>query len=382
MPGFAAMIQVGTQKLNENNTKAAIGGFYSALRIDADNLGAWLQLSSIAQRHRSTKSSDKRFYQRIATSSAYNAYLLSRSQSKRAEALALLARGLQARKRARSALSAYKQSLSLREVPVERAAYAELLRTHGFRVLNHTVNSDNLSPRICVQFSEKLQSSPTDYANYLTIDRKAPQAIDVKGKQICIEGLTHGKTYQIGVREGLPSTIGENLQANVNLNIYIRDRKAAARFTGGNFVLPLSARRGIPIVTVNAKSADLKLYRIGERALSTLISDSKFLRQLQSYQIDYLMESLGEPVWDGTIEIKPDLNREVTTSIPIDRALPGRKPGVYLLTGAVSKSGRPVAMILPPNGLLFPISGLPLSVATAICASLPVHFRPQNLCQI
>ena len=337
--GFAAMIRVGNRKLTENNTKGAIGGFYTALRVDADNVGAWLQLSSVTLRHRSTKSSDKRFYQRIATSSAYNAYLLSRSQTKRAEALALLARGLQARNRSRAALTSYKQSLALREVPVERAAYAELLRTHGFRVLNHTVNSDNLSPRICVQFSEKLQSASTDYARYLTIDRKTPQAIDVKGKQICVEGLTHGKTYQIGVREGLPSSVGENLQTNVNLNIYIRDRKAAARFTGSNFVLPLSARRGIPIVTVNAKSADLKLYRIGERALSTLISDSKFLRQLQNYQIDYLMESLGGPIWNGAVDIKPDLNREVTTSIPIDEALPNRKPGVYLLTGEASKSG-------------------------------------------
>lgn len=336
--GFLSMIRVGNQNYN-TNTKTAIDGFYTALRIDADNVGAWLKLSAVTQSHISTKSSDKQFYQRMATSSAYNAYLLSRSQSKRAEALALLARGLRARNNTRPALTAFKQSLALREVPVERAAYSQLLSTHGFRVLNHTINSDNLSPRVCVQFSEKLQSSATDYTNYLTVNRKTPQAIDVKSKQICIEGLSHGKTYQIGLREGLPSTIGENLQTNVNLNIYIRDRKSAARFTGSNFVLPLSARRGIPIVTVNAISADLKLYRIGERALSTLISDSKFLRQLQNYQIDYLMESLGEPIWNGQVDITPDLNKEVTTSIPIDKALPTRKPGVYLLTAAASKSG-------------------------------------------
>ncbi len=337
--GYLSMISLGNLSLNANDTKKAISGYYTALRIDPDSVSAWLQLASTSLIHPSTKSKDKRFYRRIATSSAYNAYQLARARSKRAEALALLARGLEARTNYRPALIAFKQSLALRENPVERAAYAELLRTRGFRVLKHTVNSDNLSPRICVQFSEKLKSKETDYASYLTLDQKTPQAIDVQNKQICFQGLSHGKSYQIGLREGLPSSIGENLLTNVNLKIYVRDRKPSARFTGGNFVLPLSARRGIPIVTVNAKSADLKLYRIGERALSSLIGRSKFLRQLESYQIDYLINSLGEPVWNGKVDIKPDLNREVTTSIPIDKALPSRKPGVYLLTGEASQGG-------------------------------------------
>ncbi|MGO7859916.1 hypothetical protein ACC693_39300, partial [Rhizobium ruizarguesonis] len=36
------------------------------------------------------------------------------------------------------------------------------------------------------------------------------------------------------------------------------------RFTGDSFVLPSTARRGIPIVSVNITSANLKLYRIGD----------------------------------------------------------------------------------------------------------------------
>src|SRR5690606_13105498 len=41
---------------------------------------------------------------------------------------------------------------------------------------------------------------------------------------------------------------------------------------------------------------------------------------------------LGQPVWEGQIEISPDLNKEVVTSFPVDEALPEREPGVYVLS--------------------------------------------------
>ena len=41
---------------------------------------------------------------------------------------------------------------------------------------------------------------------------------------------------------------------------------------------------------------------------------------------------LGEPVWEGELAIANELNKEVTTSFPVDEALPNRKPGVYVLT--------------------------------------------------
>ena len=48
---------------------------------------------------------------------------------------------------------------------------------------------------------------------------------------------------------------------------------------------------------------------------------------------------MGEPVWEGELDIANELNKEVTTSFPVDEALPNRKPGVYVLTAAAE--GRP-----------------------------------------
>ena len=115
-------------------------------------------------------------------------------------------------------------------------------------------------------------------------------------------------------------------------SIYIQDRAPSARFTGDSFVLPATARHGIPVVTVNLDVADMKLFRIGDRSLAQLLSGYQFLRQLDGYDISSIADQMGTPVWEGKLEIANDLNKEVTTSFPIDEALPDRKPGVYVLT--------------------------------------------------
>jgi uncharacterized protein YfaS (alpha-2-macroglobulin family) len=76
----------------------------------------------------------------------------------------------------------------------------------------------------------------------------------------------------------------------------------------------------------------MKLYRIGDRSLAQLLSGYQFLKQLDGYDISSIADQMGAPVWEGKLDIVNDLNKEVTTSFPIDQALPDRKPGVYVLT--------------------------------------------------
>jgi uncharacterized protein YfaS (alpha-2-macroglobulin family) len=120
----------------------------------------------------------------------------------------------------------------------------------------------------------------------------------------------------------------------VSLDVYVKDRAPMVRFTGDSFVLPSTARRGIPIVSVNTESAKLKLYRIGDRNISSLLTSSQFLTQIDGYSEERIKDESGELVWQGSIEIETELNKEVVTSFPVDEALPQRKPGVYVLTAS------------------------------------------------
>src|SRR5690606_7288191 len=144
--------------------------------------------------------------------------------------------------------------------------------------------------------------------------------------------------YKLSLRRGLPSSVDEPLPTQIDLDVYIKDRSPMVRFTGDSFVLPSTARRGIPIVAVNTERADLKLYRVGDRNIAPLLTTSEFLTQMSGYSADRIEQENGELIWQGTIDLGQEMNREVTTSFPVDEALPNRTPGVYVLTASASNA--------------------------------------------
>jgi uncharacterized protein YfaS (alpha-2-macroglobulin family) len=331
--GLDALITAGEQAML-SDARTALSKFAAALTITPDDSTLWNRLARAILAIAPASGAETAELLRNATSSAHNAYLLSRTTTVRAEALATLAVGLDKRDLFRPALQAYEASLSLVPSPSIQAEYEDLKARKGFRVVDHSIDSDTASPRICAQFSEDLVKAGVDYADFVQVDDAAPKGVEAKERQICVEGLTHGRHYRVSFRPGLPSAIGEVLESPVVLSIYVQDRAPSARFTGDSFVLPSGVRRGIPVVTVNMDVADVKIFRIGDRSLAQLLSGYQFLRQLDAYDLSNIGDQMGAPVWEGKLEIANELNKEITTSFPIDEALPQRKPGVYVLTAA------------------------------------------------
>jgi uncharacterized protein YfaS (alpha-2-macroglobulin family) len=341
--GFSQLTKAGSDAMAAGDAASAKEYFIAALSIGhkhgTGTLAPWHGLARAALALKAPKNSGQNKLHRIAVSSALNGYSISRTASARADILHLLAQALEQQSYFRPALEAYKASLELANTPQVRAAFSDLRARQGFRVIGHDVESDNRSPRICAQFSETLVKAGVDYSTFVTVDGSTPKAVEAKDRQICVEGLSHGRSFRLVLRSGLPAAIGETLQAPVALTVYVRDRNADVRFTGSKFVLPSTARHGIPLVSINTSRANLELFRVGERALTPLLNGSRFLRQLDSYDLKKISREIGVPVWKGSVEISSKLNKEVVTSIPIDEAIPKRKPGVYVLT-ATSEGDR------------------------------------------
>lgn len=332
--GVDGLVATARRELGAGNVASALNAFKGALAITPDDGALWIETARAANRD-----SKNTYVAGQASLAALNGYQLTRTAQSRADALAALAAALQNVENYRAALSAYKTSLTLVNDKTVEAAYLDLRARQGFRVVNHTIDADSATPRACVQFSDPLVKMGTDYAPFVTLNGAAPKAVEAKGSEICVEGLEHGQRYKLAFRPGLPSSVGESLEAPVDLDIYIKDRSAMVRFAGDSFVLPSTARRGIPIVSVNTTSANLKLYRIGDRGLAPLLTSSQFLTQIDGYNAQRLQDEAGELVWQGAIDIQTDLNKDVVTSFPVDEALPQRKPGVYVLT-AVSPDAK------------------------------------------
>ncbi|MEQ1404562.1 alpha-2-macroglobulin family protein [Neorhizobium sp. Rsf11] len=331
--GVENLKTIAQSELLRGNVDTAIYNFKGALSLTPDDGALWIELARAAGTAKDNSSADSE-----GSLAAINGYELSRTTQSRADALAVLAAALAKQQNYRSALNAYKASLALVNARTVEAAYNDLRDRQGFRVTGNTVDADSANPRACVQFSEPLVKTGVDYAPFVVLDGQAPKAMEAKDNQICVEGLTHGQRYKLSLRRGLPSSVDEPLVAQVDIDIYVKDRSPMVRFTGDSFVLPSTARRGIPIISVNTEKADLKLYRIGDRNIASLLANSQFLTQMDGYNANQIEEQNGELVWQGTIDTGQELNKDVVTSLPVDEVLPTRKPGVYVLTAAASNA--------------------------------------------
>jgi alpha-2-macroglobulin len=311
------------------DARTALYRFGVAVSLSPDQSGLWAGIARAALKI-VPNSDETSTLQQAAVSAAMNAYQTSRTVSERAEALSILGQALDRRQEGRPTLEAYKASLELQSSSSVQAAFADARTRYGFRVTGNTVDPDAETPRACVQFSEALTDA--DYKSFVTLDGAPPQTLEVSGSEICFDNLKHGGRYRISLRAGLPSSMSEVLEKPVTISAFIRDRAKSLRFSGDNFVLPGTARRGIPVVSVNADKALMELYRVGDRSLTQLLNGEQFLTQLDFYAIQRIQDEIGEPVWKGELAIKNTLNDEVTTSFPVDEALPKRAPGVYVMT--------------------------------------------------
>jgi uncharacterized protein YfaS (alpha-2-macroglobulin family) len=302
-----------------------------------DDAASWLKLSRAIRQIWAPSEQERTTLTERAATAAYIAYQRSTARNEEAEALVVLGGTFADRKIWRPALDALRLSLELREVAEVRANYEHQRDEHGFRLLDYSVDADSASPRACFQFSEELLSRRTDFSPFVTVTGQDKPALSADDKQLCVEGLKHGERYSIALRAGLPSAVKETLTKSADFNIYVRDRKPFVRFGSKAYVLPRSGQRGIPLVSVNTPSVAVEIYRIGDRNLVDTIMgyeyrSSDFQTSLNRYQLKQLAERKGTKVWSGELAVENQLNVDITTAFPVNKAVGTLQPGVYVMT--------------------------------------------------
>ncbi len=252
----------------------------------------------------------------------------------------MLGAALQRRSYWRPAIDALKASLALSDDGRVRSAYEKLRAERGFRMINYKTESEAVSPRLCLQFSERLSRGRVDFAKFVSIDGKDPQGVTAEGEQLCVDGLVHGQRYEVLLRAGLPSDVDEDLQKNVEIAVYVPDRKPFVRFSGKSYVLPSRGQQGIPLVSVNTSKVEIEVYRIGDRNLIGALDGGNFQRRLSNWEINAIKERTGERVFAGKMDVPSKLNEEITTALPVTDAVGVLKPGVYVAIAKPTQKSR------------------------------------------
>lgn len=327
---------------------AAAQGYAAAVTL-SDDANGWRNLARVwlamvgASAHpasgRAVSPEDRQRLGRDAAAAALNAYLRSEADAAAATALELLARALEARDMGREMIPVLRlaQQLAPRQEAAKLLDYA--LSKYGFRIVDHSVDSEPASPRICVTFSEPLSEAGVDYAPFVRVGGHPDLPVEAEDRQLCVEGVAHGERYSLAVREGLPSATDETLRRTAEIEAYVRDRSPSVRFVGRAYVLPRSAEAAIPVVTTNLSEVELGIYRIGERSLVPAVGDDLFDQAIGKWTEDRLRDRIGEAVWTGTAEVSGDVNADVTTALPIGEAVGSFEPGVYVMTARVPGQG-------------------------------------------
>jgi alpha-2-macroglobulin len=270
-----------------------------------------------------------------ATRAAINAYLRAGPAAQRHTILTVMATALEASDRGRLAVGALRLAQSIQFRDDTARALDRVAALYGLRIEEHVVQSDLASPRLCATFTEDLVEKGLDYSPYVQVP-EAGMTVEPGGwRQLCVVGLRHGQRVTVTFRAGLPSADGQTLAQPVDITAYVRDRKPQARFAGGGFVLPRSGAAALPVQTVNTPKLELALYRISDRSLIRSIQADWFGRPLDDWDATRFSADTGELIWQGSAEVPVEINRDITTRLPLDSALSGQPAGIYALKARV-----------------------------------------------
>ena len=318
--------------LSAGNALRAADLYARAVGLAPESFSLWLRLAEASLAARPEDWETRKRLRETASAAAVNAYLSAETVPERSAALATLGRALANREVWRPAIHASRASLALEDASEVRAFYDKLLAEHGFRVTGHRVESDAASPRICVELSDALPRQLPRLEDFVSVAGGERLAVEASGKQICVDGVVHGGRYSVRVRAGLPAADGERLAKTIDLDLYVRDRSPSVRFLGRSYVLPKGGEAAIPLVSVNSERILARLYRIGDRAVAPAVADGRFLKPLSGYETQQIADRTGERLWEGTVEVRSELNREITTAVPIGALVEALESGAYILT--------------------------------------------------
>ncbi|MCW1918216.1 alpha-2-macroglobulin family protein [Rhodobacter sp. KR11] len=270
-----------------------------------------------------------------AYAASLNAWLRSDNKALQHTILVQMGQALEANGRGSDMVKALRMAQSLQSRDDTAAMLEDAIGKYGFRITENQTQTRTDRPRLCAVFSEQLAVSGVDYAPFVQLP-DAGMSVAVDGtNQLCVEGIAYGERYTLTFRKGLPSAGGEVLAQDTEITAYVRDRDAGVRFSGRGYVLPRTGVASIPVVTVNLKEVDLQVWKVTDRNLLRAMQNGYFDQPIYDYQEYDFQEQLASKVWEGVGLVAQDVNKDVTTRLPLDEAIKGQPAGIYALRASV-----------------------------------------------
>lgn len=270
-----------------------------------------------------------------ALNASINAWLRADQPGLRHNALIEMAFSLESLRRGAQMVAALRLAQLVQPRDDTAALLEEAIGKYGFRVLETDAQTETARPRICVSFSEELIRNGLDYTPYVQLPEAGLTVSSDSGRQLCIEGVSHGRRYQLTLREGLPAADGQKLTKSVQISSYVRDRAPGVRFAGRAYVLPRAGEPALPVVTVNTEDLDLEIFSVADRNILRSLQNGYLDAPISEYQESSFAGEISTRVWRGSARVAREVNRDVTTRLPLSGAMQNLPAGIYVLKASV-----------------------------------------------
>lgn len=327
-----------------------------------DAAGDWGEYARLLVAAGDVDGPDQQSFRDRGYQAALNAYLRAEGAAERHTILVTMGEALERLGRGSDKVKALRLAQSLQARDDTAAALADAAAQYGFRIVENRVESDSARPRICATFSEDLVAKGVDYASFVQLDEPG-LTVTAQFRDVCVEGLTHGQRATVTFRQGLPAADGQVLDASVDITQYIRDRSPGVRFPGRAYVLPRVGGAALPVETVNTEALDLVLYRVTDRNLIRAFQNGYLSAPIAEWQEYDFTGQTGTEVWKGSATVGMEVNRDVTTRLPMEEALAGQPAGVYALRASVPGKE---AWQVPAGWQWFTVSDLGVSTLSGV----------------
>ena len=334
----------------------------AALNVQ-DSAANWLEYARLLLAAAENNSNDAATMRDTAFRATINAYLRANGKPLQHSILVMMGQALEKIDRGRDTVQALRLAQQLQPRDDTATALDDAIGKYGFRVVDNEVQTDTDRPRICVNFSEDLVKSGVDYATFVQLPDAGMSVSSDGYRQLCVEGIQPGGRYTVTFREGLPAADGQTLAKSVPITAYIRDRSPGVRFTGRGYVLPRTGDAAIPVVTVNTTKLDLEIYRVTDRNLLRIMQNGYFDTPMFDYQESDFESQMGTKIWTGSAVVGQDVNKDVTTRLPLNDAIKGQPAGIYALRAAVPGVDQ---YTIPPSWQWFVVSDLGLTTMSGV----------------
>lgn len=296
----------------------------------------WAEYARLLQVAAISNPNSRSELQERALNASINGYLRATSPGLQHTLLVEMAEMLEARGRGRDMVPALRLAQEIQPRSDTEVALDEAIGKYGFRITEHDVQSDSARPRICATFSDDLAKTGVDFEKFVQVDQ-AGLTVEKSGDQmLCVEGVSHGERHSLTFRAGIPAADGQTTVKPVTITAYVRDRTPAVRFPGRAYVLPkLGDGAALPVESVNAAKVDLTLFRVTDRNILRAIQGDYFGEPMSYWREDDFARGVGAEIWKGEADLAVEVNKDMTTRLPMAAALAGQGAGIFALRAQI-----------------------------------------------